>query len=1037
MKEYESFNVENKNKNEHNNINRYEVNNAELKESFILQKKIRNKKRFPLLFFIFIFSLILLLGFLIAYLVLYIIKDEKYEEFKDPYLKPFISHHSYTKYIFDNGLELLLIQVDENDLAWGTIAFDSGYLDTRYDPGILKLAIKSLINEEIEKANELKDYNGDFQYSVDEFYSTISFQIMNSGFSKYLKIFSKLTYLNKEKEKMIKNNIENNKIIIQKDAEGEQNDLSKRENHLIEYLIYGYTKDGNEILPQSIDESQEVKNETIINVIKSLLNPSKVKIVLASHFKVSLMRKLFLNYFKEIIDSNSKENEIENAYNISDFTKQKMLYLKIRDYETNYMKINYYLERRNENNFTTIYIESGYLNYIKYILDETNEGSLHYRLRKNYKIIDLSCDFKVILKNKIKFTIYIGLSSYSFNNITDIRKEVYQFMNELKIYINKLEQEDKRGADLYHIIRQNFTFSEDIHGDFSENKEKAINLFIKNSGIYYLRKLWVPGNFTRNINDMKQYINQLNPENSVVLICLNDEALKNYYDESAFWPIKFNKTKYFNLNYSIINLDIDFQENINNENYNFSNYSNEYISRFTEDSKIECDPRDRDNYFTTKHTKLTNKNGSLTEFYYMRDTSFKLPKVYITLNFFHPFQRSNDNSTKDYNFFEIVLYMAFLKRELNFRLADAIRAGNSFKIYFNQNLFYVDVFAYFDVVKNLLNEVKKIIFDRDFFNKEGGFSKNFEIYKEIALNDFLNINSTTTFKNLRLAFYQYLTEDKEKNYPPIYNYFSFPRKKFINLSEEEKEKINNDMNIINCFLIQGYLYGYIDEANNTKNETNADSLYEIFAKEEINCFADALVSANLGNSNLNYTNYIEWVKKKNKLNESKVENRQGLEKNTLHRFMYFSEYTLKNYLISLIFQKILAETTNLNLNYFTQGEIYDYFTIKSNDIDNIINNANYLRDTIKDILNKKKDLYLNDIDAVGNRFYYLVVNQVYTIFSKSEDMKGSAISVSNSNFYKGESFGELFKYKEMEYEEFIDEIETFFCETNYVDFKPI
>ena len=153
--------------------------------------------------------------------------------------------------------------------------------------------------------------------------------------------------------------------------------------------------------------------------------------------------------------------------------------------------------------------------------------------------------------------------------------------------------------------------------------------------------------------------------------------------------------------------------------------------------------------------------------------------------------------------------------------------------------------------------------------------------------------------------------------------------------------------------------------------------------------------------------------------------------------MYFSEYNLKNYLISLIFQKILAETTNLNLNYFTQGEIYDYFTIKSNDIDNIINNANYLRDTIKDILNKKKDLYLNDIDAVGNRFYYLVVNQVYTIFSKSEDMKGSAISVSNSNFYKGESFGELFKYKEMEYEEFIDEIETFFCETNYVDFKPI
>ena len=1050
MKEYESFNIENENKfiNEDNAdiINRYEVDNPELKDSFILQKINLNKKKqiFPPLFYIFFFSLILLIGVAITYLIEYIIKEKNYTEYKEPYLKPYISHHTYTKYVFDNNLTLLLIQVNQNDLAWGTIAFDTGYLDTKYNPGILNFAIKSLINYNIREAIELKDYNGDFDSSVDEFYSTISFKIMNSGFSKYLKIFSRLTSLNEE---MIKNNFENTTKSIKSEVEKNKNILTQREKHLMEYLIYGYTKNGNEILPQVIDE--KVDNETIINVVKSLLNPSKIKIVLASHFKVSLMKKLFLNYFKDIINTNKQEGKIINDYNISDFTKQKMIYLKIRDYETNYMKINYYLEKNVENDLN-IYIETGYLNYIKFILNETNEGSLYYNLRKKYKIIELSSDFEVILKNKIRFTIYISLSSYSFNNnINEIRNDVYQYMNELKNYIITLDNEDNRVKDLYHIIKQNFTFLEDVHGEFSDNKEKAINLFIKDQKIYYLRKKWVPSNFTYRLDDMKEYINQLSSENSVVLICLNNEIIEKYYNKTIFGPNEFYQTKYYNLNYSIINLDIDFKENISNETYNFTYHSSKYISEFTEKSKIEYNPNDRDNYYNTKHQKLPNTNGSLTDFYYLRDTSFKLPKVYITLNVFHPFQRSNDKD-KDYHFFEIMLYMAYLKREINFNLADAIHAGNIFKVFFNQNLFYIDIFAYFDIVKDLLIKVKEIILNVDYFKGENSlFYQNFEIYKEIVLNDLLNVNFTdNTDRNLRLSFYQILTNDSEKNLPPIYNYFSFPREKFLNLKEEDKIKICKDMKFITFFFIQGYLYGYIDRAKNDEekiNGTNVDSLYDIF-KDIGSNFNYALQEANLINPYLNSSNYIEWIKHKNLLdkNEIKEINISNCDNNTVHRFMYFSEYNLKNYLISSIFQKVIDESKSVNylkLSHFTQGEIYYYFTIKSNEnnnipIDKIINNGTYLKDAIIKILGDNRETYESDIDTIGNRFYYLVLNKIYSIYSRSEDLRGRAIEVGNSNFYKGEPFGVLIENKEMDYDDFIQIIIKFFKKINYfVDYK--
>ena len=87
-------------------------------------------------------------------------------------------------------------------------------------------------------------------------------------------------------------------------------------------------------------------NITIKNAIKMILRaPSKIKIVLYSQYKMSLMKKYFLNYFNERIKNTKiSDNNINqlNAYNLSDFTTNKIIYYKLDDVENNFIEINYF-----------------------------------------------------------------------------------------------------------------------------------------------------------------------------------------------------------------------------------------------------------------------------------------------------------------------------------------------------------------------------------------------------------------------------------------------------------------------------------------------------------------------------------------------------------------------------------------------------------------------------------------------------------------------------------------------------------------------
>ena len=115
-------------------INRYDVkNNDNYNYNNLLG--INEKKKKTLLLYPFILSLLILLTFAVIYLIYFFVirKNQNYIYEFDLIVKPDVSDFNYLNITFNNGLQVLLVQVGINETAGGTIIFDTGYLDTSYE----------------------------------------------------------------------------------------------------------------------------------------------------------------------------------------------------------------------------------------------------------------------------------------------------------------------------------------------------------------------------------------------------------------------------------------------------------------------------------------------------------------------------------------------------------------------------------------------------------------------------------------------------------------------------------------------------------------------------------------------------------------------------------------------------------------------------------------------------------------------------------------------------------------------------------------
>ena len=1034
--------------------NRYEVESNEFKIPTVIRTN-KKSNNFPFIFYIFILSLIGLICFIIYYLIRFFNSKNKvfYVSLVDPFLKPKVTKYKYKNIKFINGLELLLVQVDANDKAGGSIVINNGYNDNIFEKGELKLYLYSLINKTLHDNYTLSDYYGNINYRVNDFYSYFRFDILNDGFFNYLKNFSTLLDLNPTTGEQFMKNYENSRQKLDREYRAELKELDKKEQFLIDYLVYGFNENGSEVyrpgkgdyFPAYKNSSEilkkiEILKNNMLNLLRKLIKPSKIKIVLMSHFKMSRMEAKFKRYFKYLI--NLKESEQSNftedyEYNVTNFTKQKVIVYKIGENEKSYIKINYYIDKMENESYSDFIISAGYFNYLKYMLD-VNKETLNERLDENkFDFKSFSTDFEIILKKKIKFSIKI--ESYRKNyHFQDILYSIYHYIYKIVKFVETISKDDERYKEIKKILDQNFTFREDSDNPMETSYNLALNLFQKTSDknhfSYFLKNNWIPPiDNDIDIDKLKKYYKQLIPDNSIIIFGVNGKEGYNETCKSEHNFIldcsqlllnnkNYTKTlKFFNLRYAINDLNVNFTEHFKkDEESSITFKKNEYISDY--EDLITEDPEDENN--DNLAVRIGNESN-MRYFYFKKDTTFKIPKVHVTLNFFHPYLRPgnfaednlldiNTNTKKQIKFYLIMLYWTYIKKEIQKNLNDAVVAGNDILVSYNDNNLIIQVFAYTDKIEKILNEIKNIIMNtKDLENDK--FKNKAELYNESLFEDFLNFEDTNYSTITRFYFKNFLANGK------MYNKYKFVKEFNDSIYDYSINEISNVFfgKFITSFIIDSHIYGDC-------NEERAIIIVDIFKenKEDEKNFNKTLSLAgyNTEKDEINIYNFISATR-----NISQLSNRSNMcedeilsnkrNNKTLIRYFYYKDYNLPNYLMFSLLSKMLSSdkgkskfsSFELETVGFLRNATYFQFimTKKSNAKSEDFNKLKYL---VNSTLLAKNRTYIEDIDVVGDRFYYLKRNLANALFKRRDNFNEKAIYYLNSLKYSH------YKEKSIKYE---------------------
>ena len=993
-------------------------------------KKLKNKCLNPpfilyffILIFIFSFSLI------IFYIIFYNSEKINFIKFDRNWIPLKLNNRKYENYLFDNGLEVMLIHDPYFDRDGGAIVIENGYLDNPSDEGLSNFATFLLchmaFNNDPNNIDILEDYFGRFKYETEDYFTNFRFDILNDGFKRFLNIFS--TVLNLEK---IKNltifNIAKKELIdkIRANYEGKIMDIYYRENHLIEYFVYGFkNKSEGEILPEgNIEKLKDINFEEISNYLDNLINPPKIKIVLFSKYKFSLSSKYMKYYFKYLIDKEklsknkneyyAKENL--NEYGEKEFNTSQIFYIKANYYESNYIKIIYFINKVSNESFSELFYKQNYFNYISDFISKTKNGSLYSIINQNVKSI--YSEIEIILKSKIKFSIVIELNG--LKNINDVIYATYRYIDKITNETNQKIIQMDRYEELKDIYRHNTNISEKTLDTIELACENGRHLIrAKYAEPYFFYSYGVPWNDSINYNykkipnEVEPYFRQLKPNNSIIILAIRDKDKKKltcnnnskfdlncsyFKDESNIKITTFYNVSYINYTFNSTNLEENLKKEINND-FNITFEKNEFKSKYKE-------PLDENEKDEKKMINLTDDNDiSLNKFYFKLNSNFRIQRVLIKFNLYHPYLRPNntEDNEKKCNYFLIMEMFSAIKRKINEKLADAISAEN--QIYFeqNENNLYILVFCFSDQAYKISKIISHIIYEMDWENETDFFSNN-EIYKNEVFDDFFIYNQENVEDISRFYFKLPLKNN-------IYNKFEFFPEEF-----EKNGDYNTCINITNkteffklltSFIIQGYIYGFLDK------ET-AKQISYLFNQTNINISEKLLNIVNIKETTP--TNFVNWMKQINNINinEINITIKEKIYDRIKNGDIYYSYRILK---------KESSETQNLNI-YIFQNIIED---MKRKDKDNssliskemlFYNNSIFelnfakFNDKIKipneELVKNETELLLNrfwefnkSVDNIGNRYYYLIKN-IKSSIRTTQTLFDKGLEEINENEYK-------------------------------------
>jgi hypothetical protein len=272
------------------------------------------------------------------------------------------------------------------------------------------------------------------------------------------------------------------------------------------------------------------------------------------------------------------------------------------------------------------------------------------------------------------------------------------------------------------------------------------------------------------------------------------------------------------------------------------------------------------------------------------------------LNLFHPFFRPGNQTTNKNNshclYFEYMLYLTYIELEINKTLADAIRAGNKISVGYNHMNGYINVFAFSDVAKEIIEEIKKILMNKSDFASihDSNNINKYMLYKESAFEDNLNIWKVRPHIKAKYLLIHALNERTYKNY-------EFP---FIN----EIQNIENICNtifdytkelVIN-FILDCQIYGYY----NRKEANEIVAIFNETPTDEEN-FKTVINHAGIENY-INATNFIPWMKNFGKLTHAKtIIGNDKTVRNQAFTYIFWSNYSIANMIKSKLFWNLVYD----------------------------------------------------------------------------------------------------------------------------------
>ena len=1013
------------------------LQNNNFVEPFFPELNIKKKEnifkkfvKLPLVCSFFIILIFFTIILLIVYLVV-LSKSPDYEIFDIDWENNYLNDRKYKNYRFKNGLEVMLIQDEEFENDGGAIVIDKGYMDNPKDEGISIFAA-SLLNYAFQSLNKnliLDQYFGNYAFETEEYFTNFRFDILNAGFKKYLGIFSLVlnpSNISDFFDQLLNDPYKLSEIesLLPYDYNLRSKLIYYRENHLLEYLVYNLKNSSNqEILPegnykrinQYIQYNTSVLKEKVINYINELINPKNIKIVIFSKYKFLISSKYLMKHFEYLINKkpeesdndikksgDNKENSIENIQ----IKTSQLIYIKPNIYESDYIKIIYYINRIKEETFSELFYKKDYFRYIVDILSERKEGSLYSLLINNSNscINSLYGDYEIIFKSKIKFCVYIGLHCLK-NNINDIILITYQYIEKI---INTPIQID-RYIEMKDIFNQTNKYIEKSYDTIDLAKNNGRNIFLtKYTQKYYFYPLWLPWeinlSYEENVkkinNESFLYFSQLKPENSVIILGFKNE--NNIICDSSF-PLNCSifkkihkKTNYYKVEYINTTFDpVEFGKylGINNSVNNISPYiKNNYISKHNETYDIV-------NQY--ENTTLIGNQTLLNNFYFKRNINIRIPKIFISINLLHPYLRPLLDNTKENEcfFFQILEIFSAIKRKTYEVLADAIRAGNDITIDLNENYFYINLICYEDVAYNIVNEIKKIILDINWESSD--FISNNDIYKYETIYNFFNFNFHSYEEISHYYFYCMVKNG-------LFNKYEFFKESFDYY--HCKNNLSKNIHLLNKFIINGLIYGYYDKSS-------AEKLVNIFKR---NNFEDDKTNIQSllkqVNNSISIENFVDWVNEIKQLKELKTDhidiNERVLSKNNFFNFgsRYITvssdlDFNKKYMNISLLYNVFNNMKSSafyyFSINMIIYRDIYFcIFVFEPNDQFVNPNNDTFIKSLLDELLNDTDRVYQQPVDNIGDRFYYLQKNLISVLFKKKSSLLYNATEELNYMVYK-------------------------------------